>query len=306
MTLPFSEYLPKIFDTLEGKFCENGEISESAYLSVETVFHPKIDFRYSMEDMHFVASIGDYSIPLYTAHDLLSWEHDADTENYLKGLIGERVLALMLYTFLSEIASKIPNSNYELMREKGKQRTKRMIANFNDRYIMKFNNTTSLWVLEKSHYDIHPVDRAMEDKFGLRPVCELDGLGFLTHDNQRYVFVGESSAKETDTLLINSWEKSTGRNSPMAHVFEPLMSLYPESSFLYVILAYANQLFDLSTNPPKIKNIPTQITRILEQQGINTILIPFPNGEKTLRELAIEATEYHKMLRRVTSRVYIK
>ncbi len=306
MENPFSKYLPKAYSPLEEKFFDGEDLRNREYMSIEEIFQPKINYS-SGEDLQIIANIGNSKIPLYTTHDLLSWDFDKDTQNHFKGLIGERILAIILHAFLAEVASGNPDSKYEIMREKGGHRAKRMIANFSDRYIMKFNNTTSLWVLQKSTYDIHPVERAMQDKFGLKAICELDGLGFFICDDKRYVLVGESSAKESeDKLMINSWEKSKKRNSTLGHVFNPLRNLYSDSDFVYVILAYDNQLFDRQVDPPRIKREPARISTALRRQGIDTILFPFPEGNHTLKELAIKAEKHHGVLRQITKRAYIK
>ena len=302
---PFLRYTPKVYSKILEQFVDKKITENDEYLAVPQILNPSVSYTEGETGLELIAQIGDYSLPIYTAYDLLSWQakNSKDTKNHFQGLIGERILSLSLEFLVSELGKEFSGAEFGAIREAKKYRGKKMISRFNDQYLLKFNGTTSFVILSKTNHDPFSVREFEQEKFGMT-ASEIDALAYFFYNGNRYVIVGESSTRNNSQLSLNSWKKETNYDC-IRHLFDPLRSLFPETQIIYVTAAHDNLLYNHLDKPSKLKGKPKEMHDVLEEQGILSIFIPFPENQRTIRDLASDAVHKHKFIMGISKRKFI-
>lgn len=293
---PFTDFLPNNYCPKERKVVEEGHCKHD-YLAVLEQFTPKVTLAYD-EDRCIVASIDELVHPLYTTEDLLRWASmrhkginpEGLTTN-VKGYLGEKLLSLMMESFLKKIIDMMPKGSQAdagVLREKGKAKGRGYAARFDNNWMLRFKFGSSFVLIGKG--DAATSNLAYkQEKMGM-VYTEIDGMGYLIHNGQKYILAGESSTKKE--FGINSWERGSGTTSTSfeERVFGPLKELFPEHQLIYFIMAYTNTLFNALKTPCSLKTGPLDIQAHLKKYNVDTVFIPIPETTPSLHEIADRIT----------------
>jgi len=250
---------------------------EDGYVFFPDVFMPEMTLNSLDNDSAMNASIGGLTQTLYGSKDIVSWSPD---HTFVNGVLGERMLSLVMDSFLKEIGNS-EHKTAGVLRESERNATKGYIACYNDDYLLRFKDRTNFVLLQK---DRSAVSEAiyMQEKFGLQST-EIDGIGYLHTDEKKYLLVGESSTKTRFNL--NSWDEGHGLGDTKTRVFDPLKTLFPEHSLVYFVMSRGSNLWYGRFNRRVLNKEPTRVYRELKTQNIETIFVPMPETKPSLGEL---------------------
>jgi hypothetical protein len=289
---PFDQYTPKVYCPSSGSFVNAHHACPQDYLSIEHLLNPSVKVELRPEVRGFVASVNNLSQVLYDATDLLWWERkkqeggikDEDLARGIVGVMGERMLSLMMSYLLQEVSkSSADIPSFGVLREKGKHRGKGYIACFNNDYLLRFKGLSNFVILKKDH-EADDEASYQQERFGLLST-EIDGLGYFHEGVNKYLLIGESSLNRE--FAIHSWDpKRHSQGSIEERVFQPLQSLFPHHELVYVIMGQFNSLFDINVNPYKLRFGPQKVYETLQRIGINTLFLPLSEIQQDLREIS--------------------
>jgi len=275
----FEEYLPTLLE-------------KEKYYVAKRVYYPDIIVSKKNSFGATAKSEGHTQI-LYSVKDLIDVYNKKtyDGDN-IQGLIGERLLSLVLESFLDTIIIENPESKIlssGVLREKDKHIGKGFIACYNDNYLLRHKDQFNFIILEKSE-NIKPEEMYMQEKYGLMST-EIDGLGFLHTENKNYLIVGESTTKKK-IFSINSFNDANHSKNYEERVFKPLKSLFPNHDIIYLVMAPEEQLYTLDKQSLIVKERPLNIYKKLHKINIESLFIPMPKTKPTLDEMVNDFVDH--------------
>lgn len=311
---PFAEYIPKKFClTLDRIVDESPEphTCDSDIYIVDNVFRPEIKIEGGIDTIRATAVGYKSRLDLCSASDLMEWKGEItpSTLKFYQGQIGEKMLSVVMEEFVSQTRRKSGGNGItvagEVLRENAKYRRKGYIAEFNDKYLLRFNRTTSFVLLMKTE-ERSRVGFFRQEKFGIQ-VSEIDGIGYMQIGGQNYLFVGEASTKDENELQLNSWtdldKKGRKRINIEDRLFKPLQILFPDYKLIYFVMAPQRAIlqnyqkgngnknthnFD-EINPLNQFRLRAKTNVIIERLSainIETIFVPLPDTKPTIYGLA--------------------
>ncbi|MBT7903044.1 hypothetical protein HN587_04200 [Candidatus Woesearchaeota archaeon] len=284
---PFDAFTPGVF---------RHSRSRKYYHGVQVVLNP--DLRIANLDGGYsrYAHMGPISALLYGRSDLILWQRKKELngisgdefKSNLKGFLGERVLSIMMQYALGEVVNVQQQLGAEsaeikkgVISELKKGRGRGYVCRSNGQFILKHNGPTSFVILRSNGSS--PAEFYLQESYSVQ-TTELDGLAYLHVENQKYLLIGEASAKAR--FRINAWDNEHSTGTAIERVFRPLQELFPQHKLVYFVLAYPQTLFDFRHKPPMIKPKPLEIFSQLEDVGVQTVFAPIPQTSPSLDELA--------------------
>ena len=240
----------------------------------EQVFLPDVKIEHA-ETGCVTASTGDLSFVLFDAKDLLRLSATRGGQRDILGTLSERLLSLVMEAFLKENAA---GAEYGIVRESKRHSGKGYVARYNDEYLLRFKERTTLVLLAKDP-DAKAGEIFHQEKFGLM-ATEIDGLGYMHGDGPQLV-IGEASYKNVGRLELNSWDKDH-YGTVIERIVRPLKSLFPDHTINYFVMAKEHQLF----RNGDARQQPRTIATTLAEHDLRTIIAPVPVTDPSLNRLA--------------------
>lgn len=237
----------------------------------ERLYTPRVTVR-RCRDESVEASLDGLTTKLFDAHDLVRLANtNGGAEHLMRGLIGERFLNLILEQYLRA------QGDYHVL-PKGKPARKGYVVEFSDDYVLRFKGEDQRIILLGRETEPQLYE---QERFGLTPLAEIDGIGFLSGERKQ-VFIGEAStAKE---FVINSWERR--ETDIMDRLFRPIQQLYNDHDLVYLVMAYERNLWSAQEEGYRLREAPRKVHARLADEGIRSLFVPLPETEPSLQELA--------------------
>jgi hypothetical protein len=217
--------------------------------------------------------------------------------NSFKGLIGERILSVVLDELVASIIDEErkarPDSGIvgRVLREEEDYEGKGFAVTYNNKYLLRYHGRTNFFVLQKTPLE-DPDSWYQQERLGLR-ASEIDGLAYLHVGREKYLLVGE-------VKTVNSWANIDGpdfRKRVTEELFTPFRSLFPRHALLFVFLGRSEILFD----GRRLKPYPGRMVGELEGSGVRTIFVPFPSTPKSLDDYAEDMSRMLPLTRKILS-----
>jgi hypothetical protein len=216
------------------------------------------DKRGKLEKAVIEYRIEGISYDLFTVRDLLNAEYpfDASGEGNIIGDIAERIARRVTKYWLKHNSVHGKTGGIFDRRFNPKERDDFIIAN-TQQYILKIRKYPNLVILKKTG----------KGKFGYENVKEIDGLFDYRYFRQRNILVLESKIEK---LNINC-------DDLLENLFEPLVTLFPDAHFSYVIFTDRNSIYQKRQfeRRRQIKQFPYRVYCRLKARGIATLFFSF-------------------------------
>ncbi len=297
---PFCEYFPVKQNNLE-------------YM-VSKVFRPEISFK--EKDNSLIALVKERAYTIFGLDDIINYpgRKIKGSDHYFKGrVIGENILSFIMNELMIEAKKKIPknpNIGFDcgIINEENKNIGKERVVTYNDKYLLKHKGRINFTILEKSS-EMDPSHSYHQEKHGLQ-ATELDSLGYFhcgyinrekcinysDKNTLEILLVGEAKTSKNSNHFKKLGNNTDSSKNIVNKVFNPLVSLYRDHKFVYVFLAHDNTLWD--NNSHKVRKIPSEIIRQLEDVNIGTILVPFPSMPKKFNYYTRKIAKILKLIRK--------
>ena len=259
------------------------------------MFEPEIGIQKKLNTVRTVGRYGSFNYRLCEVNDLLRWEGDHRDSfiHYHQGLLGERLLTVVLEAFIGRMRETCPDvSGASVVRERVRHREKGYVVNYNDSYILKHDRQTT-FVLVSKPIDDSPRSEYQQEKYGLI-TTEIDGIAYLYFNGYKQLIIAEVSTRgTTNQLSINAWlkGKTAGLEEKVKHnvhqtLFKPLRSLFPKHRFLYFIMAPENTLWFPYKGRLRLRKRTELFYRAISTLGIDVMFVPIPKLDHTLHDIA--------------------
>jgi hypothetical protein len=285
-------------------------VKKEGVYCVQNVFRPELAFKEKKFSLYATMRSGDQ--PIYNLKDVIIFEgkFSEGARNNFLGLIGERVLSVSMEKLIEDSIDDIAQKEADakliggVVRESEKREGKEFVATYNSHYLLKHKGRSNFVVLKKTESN-RPDAWYQQEKSGLQ-ASEIDGLGYLHHDDKKYLLIGESK-------MINNWWNINYEefySTLKDRIIIPFKALFPAHELTFFFLGKENTIFDNGCNGngqanevgkspdatkpkngKKLKNKSMQLAELLDDNGIKTIFAPLPAMPRSLEEYADDMYE---------------
>ncbi|MBN2458839.1 hypothetical protein JXB28_01015 [Candidatus Woesearchaeota archaeon] len=265
-------------------------VKKEGVYCVQSVFRPELAFKEKKFSLYATMRSGEQAI--YSLKDVVLFEgkFSEGARNNFLGLIGERVLSVTMEKLIEEsidgIAEKEPGAQLigGVVRESEKREGKEFVATYNSHYLLKHKGKSNFVVLKKTESN-RPGTWYQQEKSGLQ-ASEIDGLGYLHHNDKKYLLIGESK-------MINNWwnmDYDEFYSTLKDRIIIPFKALFPPHELIFFFLGKESTIFD-NGGCKKLKNKSCQLAELLDDNGIKTIFAPLPAMPRSLEDYAQDMYE---------------
>jgi hypothetical protein len=271
-------------------------VKDGSAFVVNDVFSPEVVFR--EEDFSLLAFTPRSTCTIYDIRDVInSVAKLGGARNNFKGLIGERILSVVLDELVASLieAEKKADPGLDIvgkvLREEEAYEGKGYAVTYDNKYLLRYHGRTNFYVLQKTPLK-DPDSWYQQERLGLK-ASEIDGLAYVHAGPVKYLLVGE-------VKTINSWSNIEGSGfykHVTEELFPPFKSLFPRHELLFVFVGKREVLFDGSA----LKPYPQRLAEELENSDVRTVFIPFPSTPKTLDEYAADMYDMLPLTRKILS-----
>jgi hypothetical protein len=279
MENPFERYIP---------------IRDGDTYSVKEVFKPNVQF--TEDEFSLQATVGGKTHTIYSVEDIINWHGKVNgSSTNFKGLIGERILSVVLEELIDTTVSRLRDQCGEadvcgkVLRELEKHEGRNFAVTYDNKFLLRYDGRTNFVVLKKTPLE-SPDSWYQQEYLGLQS-SEIDGLAYLHHGPAKYLLLGE-------VKTISSWKNIHYLDfceRVTEELFIPFKSLFPRHELMFLFMGGQDILF----SDDKLKYLPKKLTEQLSSKGINTIFAPFPPTPRSLDEYSEKMSAMLPLTRKI-------
>jgi hypothetical protein len=299
---PFESYIIRNYCPREEKYVQ-GHSCDEDYSSCDKIFSPNMVIRPSEARDSALISIDSLARNLYEARDFraLASTYTSRQDSYyqIRGLLGERMLSLVMESFLKDRAASLPSyKSFGVLRETPRHIGKGFVLRSTEDYILKHKGEINLVVLSKDKSVKTDEAIYMQEKHGFYST-EIDGMGYLHFNGDKYLLVGEVTTR--GEFSLSSWDDARHNGKGVKdRVFDPLQELFPEHKIIYFVMARKDVLW-ADAERRVLASQPKKVSDKLSGMGIGTIFSPIPSTKQSIDDIAKEISDQIPFIKKILS-----